>query len=328
MQEGCLLYGGRSFYYVTGIIASLLIDVFEDNSTECERQGRYDKIICKLRKQKKNLKSIIQKLNHYLELAEKNMNICWNMGALVMRIELGLQAIRNLRSIWNMKPKFVHTKNVKGFINLIQDLKNKPENITKIGLVYGNAGLGKTKTALYLSFQFDSIYIRATNKMTTKWFLEELAKELDEIPRFFTADIFRQCVNVLKNKPQMIIVDEIDYLLSDFKTIETLRDLHDETVIPIVLVGMSLAKHKLKKHTHLFDRISEIYQYTEFEYSDIKQIVDEISEVDMTKEVISVIHQKAKSFRKIVEMINTLENIALVNGIKLIDENIIQEVFR
>ena len=112
------------------------------------------------------------------------------------------------------------------------------------------------------------------------------------------------------------------------KTIETLRDLHDETGIPIVLVGMSLAKHKLKKHTHLFDRISEIYQYTEFEYSDIKQIVDEISEVDMTKEVISVIHQKAKSFRKIVEMINTLENIALVNGIKLIDENIIQEVFR
>lgn len=56
----------------------------------------------------------------------------------------------------------------------------------------------QNKTALYLSFQFDSIYIRATNKMTTKWFLEELAKELDEIPRFFTADIFRQCVNVLK----------------------------------------------------------------------------------------------------------------------------------
>ena len=165
------------------------------------------------------------------------------------------------------------------------------------------------------------------DKYNYKCFLEELAKELDEIPRFFTADIFRQCVNVLKNKSQMIIVDEVDYLLSDFKTIETLRDLHDETGIPIVLVGMSLAKHKLKKHTHLFDRISEIYQYTGFEYSDIKQIVDEISEVEMTKEVISAIHQIAKSFRKIVEVINTLENIAQVNGIKMIDENIVREVF-
>ena len=109
-----------------------------------------------------------------------------------------------------MKPKFVLTKNVKGFINLIHNLKNKPDNISKIGLVYGNAGLGKTKTALYLSIQYDAVYIRATNSMSPKWMLEEIAKELDEIPRFYTADIFRQCVNALKTNPQMIIIDEID----------------------------------------------------------------------------------------------------------------------
>ena len=61
--RSCLLYGGRSFYYVTGIIASLLINVFEDNSIECERQGRYDKIICKLRKQKKKREYISKKEN-------------------------------------------------------------------------------------------------------------------------------------------------------------------------------------------------------------------------------------------------------------------------
>lgn len=208
-----------------------------------------------------------------------------------------------------MKPIFVKTKNVKGFINLIHNLKNKPDNISKIGLIYGNAGLGKTKTTLYLSIRFCTIYIRATNKMTTKWLLEEIAKELDEIPRFYTADIFRQCVNVLKQNLQMIIVDEIDYLLTDFRTIETLRDLHDETGVPIILVGMQLAKHKFKKHTHLFDRVSEIYNFTEFEYSDIKQIVEKISEVDITKEAIRIIHNKVKSFRKIVELIDTFEKV-------------------
>ncbi len=225
-----------------------------------------------------------------------------------------------------MKPIFVKTKNVKGFINLIHNLKNKPDNISKIGLVYGNAGLGKTKTALYLSIQFDTIYIRVTNKMTTKWLLEEIAKELDEIPRFYTADIFRQCVNTLKTNPQMIIVDEIDYLLADFRTIETLRDLHDETGVRIILVGMQLAKHKLRKHTHLFDRISEIYNFTEFEYSDIKQIIEEISEVDITKEAVRIIHNKAKSFRKIVEMIDMFEKVGQANGLTQIDENIVQEV--
>lgn len=225
-----------------------------------------------------------------------------------------------------MKPIFVKTKNVKGFIDLIHNLKNKPDNISKIGLVYGNAGLGKTKTAIYLSIQFNTIYIRATNKMTTKWLLEEIAKEFDEIPRFYTADIFRQCVNALKNKPQIIIVDEIDYLLADFRSIETLRDLHDETGVPIILVGMQLAKHKLQKHTHLFDRISEIYNFTEFDYLDIKQIVEEIPEVDITKEAVHIIHNKAKSFRKIVEMIDMFEKAAQANGFTQIDENIAKEV--
>lgn len=225
-----------------------------------------------------------------------------------------------------MKPKFVLTKNVKGFINLIHNLKNKPDNISKIGLVYGNAGLGKTKTALYLSIQFNTIYVRSTNKMTTKWLLEEIAKELDEIPRFYTADIFRQCVNALKTNPQMIIVDEIDYLLADFRTIETLRDLHDETGIPIILVGMQLSKHKLKKHNHLFDRISEIYNFAEFEYSDIKQITEEISEVDIAKEAVRAIYNKAKSFRKIIEMIDMFEKVGQVNGLTQIDENIAQEI--
>ena len=225
-----------------------------------------------------------------------------------------------------MKPIFVKTKNVKWFVNIIHDLKNKPDNISKIGLVYGNAGLGKTKTALYLSIQYDAIYVRATNSMSPKWLLEELAKEFDEIPRFYTADIFRQCVNALKSNPQMIIVDEIDYLLKDFRTIETLRDLHDETGVPIILVGMQLAKHKLKKHTHLFDRISEIYKFTEFEYSDIKQITEEISDVEITKETIRIIHNKAKSFRQIVNTIDAFEKVAQANGFTQINEKIASEV--
>ena len=89
---------------------------------------------------------------------------------------------------------------------------------------------------------------------------------------------------------------------------------------------MQLAKHKLKKHNHLFDRISEIYNFTEFEYSDIKQIAEEISEVDITKEAVRIIHNKAKSFRKIVEMIDTFEKVGQANGLTQIDEKVAQEV--
>ena len=89
---------------------------------------------------------------------------------------------------------------------------------------------------------------------------------------------------------------------------------------------MQLAKHKLKKHTHLFDRLTEIYNFTEFEYVDIKQIIEEISEVEITKDVIHLIHNKTKSFRQIVNSIDVLEKVAQANGFTQIDENIAKEV--
>ncbi len=68
-----------------------------------------------------------------------------------------------------MKTKFVKMQNVKNFIGSVENLKSKPENIPKMGLIYGEPGLGKSQTALWLSCQYDSVYVRYVNKMTTRW---------------------------------------------------------------------------------------------------------------------------------------------------------------
>ena len=104
---------------------------------------------------------------------------------------------------------FVKTTNVKNFIGLVENLLNKPKNIPKMGLIYGEPGLGKSQTALWLACKYDAIYLRATNLMTGRWLLEEVAKEMDEIPRYLTSDNFSLIVQKLKQKPQLIIVDEI-----------------------------------------------------------------------------------------------------------------------
>ena len=156
---------------------------------------------------------------------------------------------------------FVKTTNVKNFIGLVENLPNKPKNIPKMGLIYGEPGLGKSQTALWLACKYDAIYLRATNLMTGRWLLEEIVKEMDEIPRYLTSDNFNLIVQKLKQKPQLIIVDEIDYLMNNLKTIEILRDIHDETNYPIIFVGMGLAHKKLERYKHLFDRFSEIVKF-------------------------------------------------------------------
>lgn len=206
------------------------------------------------------------------------------------------------------------TQNVKNFIGLVENLQNKPKNIPKMGLVYGEPGLGKSQTALWLACKYDGIYLWAS-LMTGRWLLEEAVKELDEIPRFLASDNFNIIVKKLKKNPQIIFIDEIDYLMNSYKTVETLRDIHDKTECSIVFVGMSLVHKKLERYKHLYDRFSEIVKFESFGVADLKQIFDGLSEIPFTTECIEYIHPKYNRFRQIVQLINQLEIYAKDNGI-------------
>lgn len=61
--------------------------------------------------------------------------------------------------------------------------------------------------------------------------------------------------------------------MNNYKTIETLRDIHDKTECPIVFVGMSLVHKKLERYKHLYDRFSEIVKFESFGVADLKQIL-------------------------------------------------------
>lgn len=225
-----------------------------------------------------------------------------------------------------MKKIFVKTTNVKNFIGLVENLINKPKNIPKMGLVYGEPGLGKSQTALWLACKYDAIYLRATNLMTGRWLLEEMVKELDEIPRFLTSDNFNIVVKKLKQNPQVIFIDEIDYLMNNYKTIETLRDIHDETGCPIIFIGMGLAHRKLERYKHLYDRFSEILKFEIFGVNDLSQIFGQLSEIPFTHDAVEYIHSKFNRFRQIVQLINQMETFAKDNNLAEITKEIMEQI--
>ena len=225
-----------------------------------------------------------------------------------------------------MKKIFVKTQNVKNFIGLVENLINKPKNIPNMGLVYGEPGLGKSQTALWLACKYDGIYLRASNLMTGRWLLEELVKELDEIPRFLTSDNFNIVVKKLKQNPQIIFIDEIDYLMNNYKTIETLRDIHDETGCPIIFIGMGLAHRKLERYKHLYDRFSEILKFENFGINDLSQIIGQLSEIPFAPDAIEYIHSKFNRFRQIIQLINQMEIFAKDNNLSETNMEVISQI--
>ena len=225
-----------------------------------------------------------------------------------------------------MNKIFVKTQNVKNFIGLVENLINKPKNISKMVLVYGEPGLGKSQTTLWLACKYDGIYLRASNLMTGRWLLEEMVKELDEIPRFLTSDNFNIVVKKLKQNPQVIFIDEIDYLMNNYKTIETLRDIHDETGCPIIFIGMGLAHRKLERYKHLYDRFSEILKFETFGVNDLSQIIGQLSEIPFTPESIEYIYTKYNRFRQIVQLVNQMETFAKDNNLAEINKEVISQI--
>ena len=155
-----------------------------------------------------------------------------------------------------MKPVFVNTKNVKNLISTINNRQNRAQGVPGMALIYGEPGLGKTQAAIWWvsNHQDDAIYVSAKQSMSTKWLLEEIVKELGDSPFYRTADIFEQITRELIKRPRLIIVDEIDYLTQEKSTIEMLRDIHDRTHTPIILIGMSYSDKKIKRYKHLYEK--------------------------------------------------------------------------
>ena len=215
---------------------------------------------------------------------------------------------------------------MKNFIGLVENLLNRPNNIPKMGLVYGEPGLGKSQTALWLACKSDGIYLRASNLMTGRWLLEEMVKELDEIPRFLISDNFNIVVKKLKQNPQVIFIDEIDYLINNYKTIETLRDIHDKTDCPIIFIGMGLAHRKLERYKHLYDRFSEILKFETFGVNDLSQIIGQLSEIPFAPDAIEYIHSKFNRFRQIIQLINQMEIFAKDNNLSETNMEVISQI--
>ena len=94
-----------------------------------------------------------------------------------------------------MKKVFAKTSNVTNFVSAMNRLVNRQDGIPGMALIFGEPGLGKTRTTLWWAAQNDGVFIRTKKLMTGRWLLEEIVAELGEAPLRRTSDLFRQAVD-------------------------------------------------------------------------------------------------------------------------------------
>ena len=219
-----------------------------------------------------------------------------------------------------MKEQFLETGNYIRFNEAIQGLKELPVTAPKLGLGYGNFGLGKTFSLEKIVIKENAILLRALQIWTKGSMLEELCDELGLDTQGQSPAKYKRIVESLLQEPRMIIVDEIDAILKSekFPIMEMLRDIHDEVGVVIVFIGMEQSRAKLKKHNHFYSRITSFIEFKRIEIDDIRKYC-ELSDVKIEEDLIKYFYAKYPNLRQIKVLLLRAEKFCVINDRDTLD---------
>jgi replication-associated recombination protein RarA len=214
--------------------------------------------------------------------------------------------------------QLVRISNVVEADQCVNYLLNRPKmEMVGLGLIYGLPGLGKTTYAQRMAFQRGYIYLRLEATTTPKSFAVDLITALYQrfnlgynIPYGTTNNLFKLSLQILEEQEDMVIViDEIDYAFKHDKLLGAIRDIVDETLTVVILVGMQNAKDRLSQiNEYYFDRCNSFYEFKPVNRKDIKILAKEVLDVEVTEKIVNLIHESAKgNLRKAMKMMHSIE---------------------
>ncbi|MFV1492371.1 ATP-binding protein [Phaeobacter sp. JH18-32] len=144
--------------------------------------------------------------------------------------------------------------NVARMATLVKELQGRSFGMPGLGVFYGYPGYGKTFGAIFCSSKFDVIHISMQGDWTKKTFLERLLRELGVAPKRVVPDMVLQACEALAMDGRTLLVDEADYAFRR-GVIELIRDLHDGSDTPVILIGMEEFPQKLRKFELIDSRV-------------------------------------------------------------------------
>ena len=221
-----------------------------------------------------------------------------------------------------MKTKIAIVSNVVATQMMVEALNQRAHGVPGIGLIYGDPGLGKTTATAWLVNRCDGIYIRATSGMTLAQLLRQIVKELSG-PDIYTREAMLNYIiehMAIHNRP--LFIDEADYLLNDKNTLEIVRDIHDLTNCPVVLIGMESVRRKLQRHRQFYNRISEWLEFQPTQREDLQIIVNAVIEPTLTIQddlLSQLLNDTDGEVRRIITGLSKIEAFALANSLTSID---------
>ncbi len=208
-------------------------------------------------------------------------------------------------------------KNIARLVEAWKALTNRGHGTPGIGLVRGRTGDGKSTAITWLGVQENAVSVRANALWTPSSMLTAICIEIGIPVRQSNAIKLSDIIGSLARSRRPLIVDEADYLADSKKLTETLRDIHDISTVPVILVGMSDLHHKLRNREQLTNRIAQEVVFRGTEMDDARKVATQLCEVKVGDDLLQKLHKDAdKSIRRVVVGLHRIEHYARARGLR------------
>ncbi|MBX9944935.1 MAG: AAA family ATPase [Reyranella sp.] len=222
-----------------------------------------------------------------------------------------------------MKSLIAPVKNVKAFAVAGQALLDRSVNTPGIGVAFGRAGDGKSRTVSWWATRTEASYVRAMAAWRTPGpMLQAICLELGIAPRARHAETHKMIAEMLARgeRPKPLVFDEADYLVKHPELLDTLRDIHDLSGAPLVLIGMQHFVSKLlslRDQEQFVSRISQVVEFKPLDREDAGTLLKYIADVEVADDLIDRLHGEANgSARLLVVALEQIESLAKRKGLK------------
>lgn len=166
-------------------------------------------------------------------------------------------------------------KNVQGCMTLVHRLRDRQAGLPGIGVVNGPSGYGKTWGSIYAQNKTRAIRVEVGDTWTRKSLLEAVLIEAGiPKPRGTIAALAKQAIAVLGDAPDRpLFIDEADRLV-DKGMIETVRELHESSQVPVLLIGEEQLPEKLTAIERVHNRVLDWYPAQPCDLEDTRKLSD------------------------------------------------------
>lgn len=152
-------------------------------------------------------------------------------------------------------PTLALLKNVAACMALVESLRSRSQHLPGIGVLSGWSGYGKTYATIFAQNKTRALRVEVGKSWTMRTLVQRLLAEAGVEPRGTIADMTEQLVMFLGDDPtRPVIIDEADQLV-DRGMIDLVREIHEHSQAPVLLVGEELLPEKLARHERTHNRV-------------------------------------------------------------------------